>query len=66
MGKTEELIIVLVIILILFGAKKLPELARSIGQSAKEVRKGFADDVDDEDEKPKRTAKASTAKTRKK
>lgn len=43
-GKTEDLIIVLVIILLLFGAKKLPELARSIGQAAKEVRKGFSDD----------------------
>lgn len=47
-GKTEELVILLVIILILFGGKKLPELARSIGQSVKEVRKGFAgDDKDD-------------------
>ena len=45
-GKTEELLIVLVIILLLFGAKKLPELSRSIGQSVKEVRKGFSDDDD--------------------
>lgn len=47
-GKTDELIIVLLIILLLFGAKKLPELARSIGQSAKEVRKGFSGEDDDE------------------
>lgn len=44
MGKTENLIIVLVIVLLLFGSKKLPELARSLGQSVKEVRKGFEDD----------------------
>ncbi len=47
MGKTEELLIILVIILLLFGAKKLPELARGLGESVKEVRKGFNDDVAD-------------------
>ncbi len=40
-GKTEDLVIVLLIILLLFGAKKIPDLARSIGQSAREVKKGF-------------------------
>jgi len=43
-GKAEELIIVLIIILVLFGAKKLPELSRAIGQSVREVRKGFQDE----------------------
>jgi Sec-independent protein translocase protein TatA len=28
----------------LFGAKKLPELSRSIGESIREVRKGFRDE----------------------
>ena len=46
-GKTEDLIIVLLIILLLFGAKKIPELARSIGQSAREVRKGFNGEAPD-------------------
>lgn len=46
-----ELIIILVIILLLFGAKKLPELARTIGQSGKELRKGLSGD--DKDEKTK-------------
>lgn len=40
-GKTEDLVIVLLIVLLLFGAKKIPDLARTIGQSAREVRKGF-------------------------
>lgn len=35
----QELIIVLVILLLLFGAKKLPELAGSMGKSLKEFRK---------------------------
>lgn len=43
-GKFEELLVVLVIILLLFGAKKLPELSKAIGQSVKEIRKGFTDD----------------------
>jgi sec-independent protein translocase protein TatA len=47
-----EIIIVLVIILLLFGARKLPDLARSIGASAKEFRKGLDDGMDaDSDEK---------------
>ena len=55
-GKVEELLIILVIILVLFGGKKLPELSRSIGQSIKELRKGFKDDDNDTGSK-KKTAK---------
>lgn len=44
-GKVEELVVVLIIILVLFGAKKLPELSRGIADSVREVRKGFRDDV---------------------
>ncbi len=40
---TPEILLVLVIVLLLFGARKLPELARSLGQSAKELRKGMAE-----------------------
>lgn len=40
-----ELIIVLVILLLLFGAKKLPDLAKSIGTSAKELRGAMKDDT---------------------
>jgi len=36
----QELLIVLVIVLILFGANRLPELARSLGSSVKEFKKG--------------------------
>jgi sec-independent protein translocase protein TatA len=44
MGKAEELVLVLVIILVLFGAKKLPELSRGISESVREIRKGFHGD----------------------
>jgi sec-independent protein translocase protein TatA len=36
----SELMIVLVIVLILFGGKKLPDLARSLGRSLGEFKKG--------------------------
>ncbi|MFH1848971.1 MAG: twin-arginine translocase TatA/TatE family subunit [archaeon] len=38
---TTEIIIVLVIVLILFGPKRLPELARSIGKSIREYKEGM-------------------------
>ena len=36
-------IIVLIVVLVLFGAQKLPELAKSIGQSAKILKKEMND-----------------------
>lgn len=51
LGKFEELMVILVIILVLFGGKKLPELAKSIGTSVREIRKGF-NGTTDEDTKP--------------
>ena len=35
-----EIILVILVILLLFGPKKLPDLARSIGRSLSEFRKG--------------------------
>jgi len=42
-----ELLIILVVVLLLFGATRLPSLARSLGASAKEFRKGVEDGADD-------------------
>jgi sec-independent protein translocase protein TatA len=42
-----DLFIVLLIVLVLFGAKKLPDLARSLGQSMNEFRKA-REDIDRE------------------
>jgi sec-independent protein translocase protein TatA len=36
-----ELLIILLILVLLFGAAKLPKLARSIGEAGGELRKGF-------------------------
>jgi sec-independent protein translocase protein TatA len=38
-----ELILVVVVLLLLFGATKLPKLARSMGQSVGEFKKGLKD-----------------------
>lgn len=43
-GKVEELVVVLIIVLVLFGAKKLPQLSKGIADSVREVRKGFHDE----------------------
>lgn len=45
-----ELLILLFVILLLFGARKLPDLARSIGSSAKEFRKGLAEGAEEDEE----------------
>lgn len=42
-----ELLIVLVIALVLFGGKKLPELARSLGQARNEFEKGSRGEKED-------------------
>jgi sec-independent protein translocase protein TatA len=41
-----ELLIVLAVVLLLFGSKKLPELAKGMGQAAKEFRSGMHDEDD--------------------
>src|SRR6267142_2731496 len=53
-----DLIIILLIILVLFGAKKLPELARGMGQAIKEFQKAkdeFSDELHKADQ-PNKTA----------
>ncbi len=44
----QELLIILIIVLILFGANRLPELARSLGSSVKEFKKGVNEAQKDE------------------
>ena len=44
----QDLLIILVIVLILFGANRLPELARSLGSSVKEFKKGVTEAQKDE------------------
>ena len=50
-----ELLIVLAVVLLVFGSKKLPELAKGMGQAAKEFRSGLHDE-----DPPDPSAPAST------
>jgi len=63
---TPEIILIIVAILILFGAKKIPELARGLGKGMKEFKKAVKeveDDIkmsdDEEKEKDKSEKKSS-------
>ena len=38
---TQELLVILVIVLVMFGGSKLPEIARSLGKSMNEFKKGI-------------------------
>jgi sec-independent protein translocase protein TatA len=51
-----EIIVILVIVLLLFGAKKLPDLARSIGASAREFRKGLSEGAEEDDDSSDQTS----------
>ena len=44
-----EGLIILVVVVLLFGARKLPALARSLGASAKEFRKGIEEGAGDDE-----------------
>lgn len=46
-GETE-LIVLLVIILLLFGAKRIPELAHGLGSGVKEFRRGTSESYQEE------------------
>ncbi len=43
---TSELLIILVVLLVLFGGTKLPQLARNLGQAQRELKAGFEDGDD--------------------
>lgn len=56
-----ELIIVLVILVLLFGAKKIPELAKGLGTGMREFRKSSSGNYEVEEEKNKKEEELSSA-----
>jgi sec-independent protein translocase protein TatA len=56
-----ELLIILFIVLLLFGSTKLPQLARALGSSVKEFKKG-AREEDEDEKKPEGGEKPSGEK----
>ncbi len=67
MPGTPEMIILLVIVVLLFGAKRLPDLARGVGKSIREFKKATSEVEDDIrealKEEPKDKKDASAEKT---
>lgn len=55
-----ELTLILVIVVLLFGAKRLPETAKSVGQSLKIFKKTIADD-ENKDKAPEVTSSTDQA-----
>ncbi len=67
MPSMPELLIVLAIVVLLFGAKKIPDLAKGMGKGIKDFKKA----IKDEEEEPKEIAskeepKADASKEEKK
>ncbi|MEX0646259.1 MAG: twin-arginine translocase TatA/TatE family subunit [Balneolaceae bacterium] len=60
-----EWVLIILAILLLFGAKRIPELARGLGQGIKEFRKA-SDDIKKEIDKGKQDIDESTRYTEKK
>ena len=57
-----ELLIILVVVLLIFGPRRLPEMAKGLGQSVREFRKGIRDmrnDFEAEAGEPEPTRKES-------
>jgi sec-independent protein translocase protein TatA len=47
-----EIVVVLIIALVVFGPKRLPELGRSLGKGIREFRGSVSGESDDDDERP--------------
>jgi sec-independent protein translocase protein TatA len=50
----QEILLILLIVLILFGAKKIPELAKGLGRGVKEFKKGLKDEIETPDDEEKK------------
>jgi len=61
-----EIVIILVIVLIIFGAGKLPQIGNAIGKSLKEFRKARSDIEEDTKDKGQAVAKSSETKAEEK
>ena len=59
-----ELLIILLVVLLIFGPRRLPDMAKGLGQSVREFRKGLRDmrkDFEDEAGEETKTAAAAAA-----
>jgi sec-independent protein translocase protein TatA len=56
----QQLLIILLVVLLLFGAKRLPDLARSMGTSIKEFRSATKDALKEDEEDPTEASGSTT------
>lgn len=66
MPSMPELLVILAIVVLLFGAKKIPDLAKGMGRGIKDFKKAIKDDEPTEiasNETPKETPKVNTTTT---
>ena len=61
-----ELLVILAIILIIFGPRKLPEIGKALGQTIRELRKSSSGDGSKDTDKDKIEASSETAEDSKK
>jgi len=48
---TPEIVIIVLVIILLFGGRKIPELMKGLGKGIKEFKEGVADDKDKDKDK---------------
>jgi sec-independent protein translocase protein TatA len=58
----QELILILVIVIVIFGARRLPELGKSLGEGIKNFKRSVTKEKDGEEEKEKEKVEPPTKK----
>ncbi len=59
LGINQDLLVILFVAAIIFGAKKLPEIGKGLGQSIKEFKDSMTDQKEETPPKPKEIEKDS-------
>lgn len=62
---TTEIILIVVVILILFGAKRIPQLMRSLGSGVREFKKGTRGEMDESEGGPDQPVETKPAEEEK-
>jgi len=52
-----QIVLIIAVVLLLFGGKKIPELMKGIGKGAREFKKGLSGEDEEEDESRKDVTK---------
>jgi sec-independent protein translocase protein TatA len=58
---TTEIILIVIVILILFGARRIPQLMRGLGSGVSEFKKGMRGEVDEGDTSQAKKAEGNTS-----